>query len=76
MSAYVLVSLWAEDDQATLIDIGRMYASYDLPIELDLPSEDPAQVGALGWSSSAFLTGFFKSLRVTSKGSAAAPVTG
>jgi hypothetical protein len=53
-----------EDDEATLVNTGRTYAAWDLPIELDLPSEDE---GAMGWSSAAFLGVFFKSLRVRTK---------
>jgi hypothetical protein len=56
-----------EDDERELVNIGRMYASWDLEVELDLPGEDPRADGAFGWSSAAFLGGFFKSLRVRAK---------
>ena len=50
-----------------LVNLGRKHAEWDLPIEIDLPSEDPDRDGAFGWSSSAFLGVFFKSLRVRTK---------
>lgn len=56
-----------EENEAALIDLGRMYADWEAPVELDLPSQDPDQKGALGWSSSLFLGGFFKSIRVHAK---------
>ncbi len=56
-----------EDDENALVNVGRMYASWDLPIEIDLPSDDPQREGAFGWSSAAFLGVFFKSLRVLTK---------
>jgi hypothetical protein len=61
-----------EDDEQELRNVGRMHAASDLPLEIDLPSEDPDREGAFGWSSSAFLGGFFKSLRVETKALAAA----
>jgi hypothetical protein len=60
-----------EDDEGELVNVGRMYASWDLEVEIDLPSEDPGREGAFGWSSGAFLGGFFKSLRVRTKAHAA-----
>jgi hypothetical protein len=56
-----------EDDENSLVNIGRMFASADLLVEIDLPSEDPHGEGAFGWSSAAFLATFFKSLRVQKK---------
>lgn len=58
-----------EDAQDALVSIGRSYAPWDvtLDLELDLPSESPSVEGALGWSSAAFLQGFFQSLRVRTK---------
>ena len=56
-----------EEDGEALIDLGRMHTDWDAPVELDLLPEDPDQVGALGWSSSLFLGGFFKSIRVEKK---------
>ncbi len=60
-----------EDDERELRNVGRMHAVWDLPLEIDLPSEDPDREGAFGWSSSAFLGGFFESLRVQRKAHAA-----
>jgi hypothetical protein len=60
-----------EDDEGELVNVGRMYATWDLEVEIDLPSEDPYREGAFGWSSGAFLGGFFKSLRVRTKAHAA-----
>jgi hypothetical protein len=62
-----------EDDQGELVNVGRMYASWDLAVEIDLPSEDPGREGAFGWSSGAFRGGFFKSLRVGAKARATWP---
>jgi hypothetical protein len=59
-----------EDDEDTLVEIGRMRASWDKPVEIDLPSEDPDREGAFGWSSVGFLRGFFKCLRVRTKAQA------
>jgi hypothetical protein len=56
-----------EDDKDELVNVGRAYASWDVELELDLPSEDPDREGAFGWSSAAFLGSFFKSLRVSTK---------
>jgi hypothetical protein len=53
-----------EDDARELVNIGRMYASWDEEVELDLVNEDE---GAPSWSSAIFLGGYFKSLRVSSK---------
>jgi hypothetical protein len=56
-----------EDDERALVNLGRQHATWDLPIELDLPGGGAAEDGAFGWSSSAFLGGFFQSLRVRAK---------
>lgn len=59
--------LGGEEDLAALQSCGRCHAAWDLPIELDLPSEDPNQDGAFGWSSAMYLGGFFESLRIRTK---------
>lgn len=56
-----------EQDQDTLRSIGESRVSWDLPVELDLPSDDPDQEGAFGWSSALFLGQFFKSLCIRTK---------
>lgn len=58
-----------EDDQDELVSIGRGNAPWDVAFDLplDLPSQSPGVEGALGWSSAAFLQGFFQSLRVRTK---------
>ena len=61
-----------EQDPVELRDIGRLYGSTDFGFSIDLPSEDPEQDGAFGWSSAQLLQKFFNDLRVHEKAPASA----
>lgn len=57
-----------ESDESALKALGdRHLPLADIEIELDLPSEDPDREGAFGWSTTFYLQGFFRSLRVFRK---------
>jgi hypothetical protein len=57
-----------DDDASSLQDVGRRLVNWNLPVEIDLPSESPDSTGELnGWSSAAFLGVFFNNLCVETK---------
>ncbi len=56
-----------ENEMNALQDVGRRRVNWELPVDLDLSTENPEMEGALGWSSAAFLGTFFNSICTESK---------